>query len=71
MSQAETYAFLAERLGYTATQIRATNKALAKVLKRHALKGNASVIEGVASVRQVCKGESACLSRLLTNGSLP
>ena len=24
MSQAETYAFLAERLGYTATQIRAT-----------------------------------------------
>lgn len=56
MSAAETYAFLAEKLGYTATQIRATNKALAKVLKRHALKGNASVIEGVASVRQVCKG---------------
>ena len=56
MSAAETYALLAEKLGYTATQIRATNKALAKVLKRHALKGNASVIDGVASVRQVCKG---------------
>jgi hypothetical protein len=56
MSIQETYAYLAERLGYTATQIRATNKALAKVLKTHAGKGNISVINGVVSVRHIVKG---------------
>lgn len=56
MSARETYAHLAAKLGYTATQIRATNKALAKVLKAHAGKGDISVIDGVASVRHVVKG---------------
>ncbi len=56
MSERETYEYLAAKLGYTVTQIRATNKALAKVLKTHAEKGNISVIDGVASVRHIVKG---------------
>lgn len=56
MAARETYAYLAAKLGYTVTQIRATNKALAKVLKAHADKGNIAVIDGVASVRHVVRG---------------
>ena len=59
MSVQETYAWLAAKLGYTVTQIRATNKALAKVLRSHADKGNITVIDGVASVRHVVKGSFA------------
>lgn len=56
MSVRETYAYLAEKLGVTVTQLRATNKALVKVLKAQATKGNISLVNGVASFRHVCKG---------------
>lgn len=56
MSVRETYAYLAEKLGVTVTQLRATNKALVTVLKAQATKGNISLVDGVASFRHVCKG---------------
>ena len=56
MTVEETNAYLEEKLGYTATQIRATNLALAKRIKQNAQKAVASLIDGVATVRPKCKG---------------
>ena len=56
MSKKETYAYLEERMGYKATAIRAVFMALADYAKENAGKGNITLVDGVASVRNTCRG---------------
>ena len=56
MSPKETYEYLKTKLGYSATQIRAANRALARIINEQAGKGNISYLDGIASVRHSVKG---------------
>jgi len=56
MTKKSTYAHLAEKLAYSAANIRATFLALAEVLKENAAKGNLSYLDDVSSIRHVVKG---------------
>jgi len=56
MTKKATYAHLAEKLAYSAANIRATFLALAEVLKENAAKGNLSYLDEVSSIRHVVKG---------------
>jgi len=62
MSKKESYDYLADRLGYKATAIRAVFLALKRFLRDNANKGNIAYIDGVASVRNTCKGAFATMS---------
>ena len=56
MSRKESYETLAARTGYKATAVRAVFMALAEYVRENADRGNITYIDGVASVRNVCKG---------------
>ena len=56
MSRKEAYAFLADRMGYKATAIRAVFMGLADYAKENAGKGNITQVDGVASIRNTCHG---------------
>ena len=56
MSKKETYAFLADRMGYKGTAIRAVFMGLADYAKDNADKGNITQVDGVASIRNTCHG---------------
>ena len=56
MSKKETYAYLEERMGYKATAIRAVFMALADYVRENAGKGNITLVDGVTSVRNTCRG---------------
>ena len=56
MSRKETYAFLADRMGYKATAIRAVFMGLAAYAVENAGKGNITQVDGVASIRNTCHG---------------
>ena len=56
MSKKETYAFLEDRMGYKATAIRAVFMGLAAYVAENAGKGNITLIDGVSSIRNVCRG---------------
>ena len=56
MSKKETYAYLEERMGYKATAIRAVFMALADYVRENAGKGNITLVDGVTSGRNTCRG---------------
>ena len=56
MSRKEAYAFLADRMGYKATAIRAVFMGLAAYVAENADKGNITLVDGVTSIRNVCRG---------------
>ena len=56
MSPKEAYEYFKTQLGYSATQIRAANRALARIIEEQAGKGNISYLDGIASVRHSVKG---------------
>ena len=56
MSRKETYAFLADRMGYKATAIRAVFMGLAAYAVENAGKGNITQVDGVTSIRNICRG---------------
>ena len=56
MSKKEAYAYLEERMGYKATAIRAVFMALADYVKENAGKGNITLVDSVASIRNTCRG---------------
>ena len=62
MSKKETYAYLEERMGYKATAIRAVFMALADYVRENAGKGNITLVDGVTSVRNTCRGSFAGLT---------
>ena len=56
MGKKESYAYLSDRLGYKGTAIRAVFMGLADYAKENADKGNITQIDGVASIRNICRG---------------
>ena len=56
MSRKEAYAYLEDRMGYKATAIRAVFMALAAYAKENAGKGNITLVDGVTSIRNICRG---------------
>lgn len=62
MSKAETYEYLAEKLGFTKTAIRAAFLAFKKYIRDNADRGNATNMSDVATFRTTCKGAFATLS---------
>ena len=56
MNKKESYAFLEDRMGYKATAIRAVFMGLADYAKENAGKGNITLVDGVTSVRNTCRG---------------
>lgn len=56
MNTRQTYAHLSEKLGYTAARIQAAFLAFKKYLMLNASKGNISMLETIASVRNTVKG---------------
>lgn len=56
LSPRETYAHCEKKTGYPSTQIRATFDALAEYLRENAQRGNISLIDEVASIRNFAKG---------------
>ena len=56
MGKKESYAYLSDRLGYKGTAIRAVFMGLADYAKDNADKGNITQIDGVASIRNTCRG---------------
>ena len=59
MTKKETYAFLADALGYTEANIRGVFLGLKKFLQTNADKGNITQVDGVVSVRNLVKGAFA------------
>ena len=59
MTKKETYAFLADALGYTEASVKGTFLGLRKFLQTNADKGNITQIDGVVSVRNLVKGAFA------------
>ena len=57
MSRKESYAFLADRMGYKATAIRAVFMGLAAYALENAGRGNITQVDGVASIRNTCHGQ--------------
>jgi len=62
MTKRESYEFLAGQIGYKATAIRAVFMGLKEFLRENAAKGNISYIDGVASIRNTCKGAFAAMT---------
>ena len=56
MSRKETYEYLAQQTGFRPAQLRSAFLGLAKALAANAANGNATVIDGVASIRNVARG---------------
>ena len=56
MGKKESYAYLSDRIGYKGTAIRAVFMGLADYAKENADKGNITQIDGVASIRNLCRG---------------
>ena len=56
MGKKESYAYLSDRIGYKGTAIRAVFMGLADYAKENADKGNITQIDGVASIRNICRG---------------
>ena len=56
MDKKESYAYLSDRIGYKGTAIRAVFMGLADYAKENADKGNITQIDGVASIRNICRG---------------
>ena len=56
MTKKETYAFLADALGYTEANIKGVFMGLKKYLQTNADKGNITQVDGVVSVRNLVKG---------------
>ena len=56
MTKKETYAFLADALGYTEANIKGVFLGLKKFLQTNADKGNITQVDGVVSVRNLIKG---------------
>jgi len=59
MTKKETYAFLANALGYTEANVRGVFLGLKKYLQQNADKGNITQVDGVVSVRNLAKGSFA------------
>ena len=62
MSKKETYALCAERTGYKPTAVKAVFLGLKAYLKSNAAMGNITYIDGIASVRNYCRGAFASLA---------
>ena len=62
MSKKETYALCAERTGYKPTAVKAVFLGLKAYLKSNAAMGNITYIDGIASVRNYCRGAFASLT---------
>ena len=56
MTLRETYQYCAEHTGYKPTAIRAVFMAIAEVIRENQRKGNISVVDGVASIRNYARG---------------
>ena len=56
MTKREAYVYLAQETGFRPAQLRSAFLGLASVLAVNAGRGNAALIDGVASVRQMVKG---------------
>ena len=56
MTKREAYAYLAQETGFRPAQLRSAFLGLASVFAANAGRGNAALIDGVASVRQMVKG---------------
>ena len=59
MPKHETYDYLGERLGFRSTAVRAVLMALREYVRENAARGNITSIDGVVSIRNVCKGAFA------------
>lgn len=59
MTKKETYAHLAEALGYTEANVKGVFLGLKKFLQTNADKGNITQVDGVVSVRNLVKGSFA------------
>ena len=59
MSRREAYDFFADRIGYRAAAIRGTFMAFRDLVRENAHRGNITHIDGVATVRNLCKGAFA------------
>ncbi|MDD6029794.1 MAG: DUF4469 domain-containing protein [Kiritimatiellae bacterium] len=68
MSRRESYETLAARTGYRATALRAVFMALAEYVRENAGRGNITYIDGVASIRNTCKGAFEGLAGPWTKG---
>ena len=62
MSKREAYEYLAQETGFKPAAIRAAFMALEKYALTNAGKGNITLVDGVASIRNVCKGAFAGLT---------
>ena len=56
MSKKETYAYCAEKTGFTPTQVRAAFMALAEYVRENQARGNITFIDEVASIRNYVTG---------------
>ena len=56
MSKKESYAYLSDRIGFKGTAIRAVFMGLADYAKENAGKGNITQVDGVTSIRNICRG---------------
>ena len=59
MPKGEAYDYLGERLGFRSTAVRAVLMALREYVRENAARGNITSIDGVVSIRNVCKGAFA------------
>ncbi len=59
MSRKESYDYLAERIGYRAAAVRAVFMALKEYVRENADRGNITYLDGVASIRNFCRGAFA------------
>ena len=62
MSKKETYAYCAERTGFTPTQVRAAFMGLAEYVRENQGRGNITFIDEVASIRNYVRGSFESLS---------
>ena len=62
LTKKEAYDLLAERLGFKATAVRAVVMGLHEYVRENAERGNITYLDGVASIRNVCKGAFAGLN---------
>ena len=62
MSKKETYAYCAEKTGFTPTQVRAAFMSLAEVVRENQARGNITFIDEVTSIRNYVTGAFAGLT---------
>ena len=56
MTPSETYAYLADRLGFKPAAVRAVFMGLREYCRENNARGNITFVDGVASIRNFCKG---------------